>query len=178
MHKLKNTICYLSGPMEASKDGGVIWRREIIKKFEKHDLNIKCIDPTNKPGGNETVQEEKDYMEKLKKEDRWFDLVKYVKAFVRLDLRYLDLSDFIIIAVDKNTHMCGSYHEIVQAQIQKKPRFAIVNGGKRNMPTWLFSIINPNDVFDTLDDCVQRIIDLDNGKLPLDDKWVLIRDYV
>ena len=178
MHKLRNTICYLSGPMEACKDGGVMWRREIIKKFEKVGIDIKCIDPTNKPGGHETMQEEKDFMDKLRREEKWYEMVNYVKAFVRLDLRYLDLSDFIILAVDKNTHMCGSYHEIVQAQIQKKPRFAIVNGGLKNMPSWLFSIFNPSDVFDNMDDCVQRIADLDSGKLPLDNHWVLIRNYI
>ena len=35
-------------------------------------------------------------------------------------LRQVDLSDFIIARVDINIHSCGTYHEIVLADIEKK----------------------------------------------------------
>ena len=33
MNRLKNTICYLCGPMDRVADGGVTWRRNLTPKL-------------------------------------------------------------------------------------------------------------------------------------------------
>ncbi len=180
MQKLDGAVVYLSGPMEYASDYGVNWRQEIIKSFKDNDLNIICLDPTNKPvelhGTN--LKEDVETTKRLKNEGKWEELTKFVKEFRRKDLRYTDLSDFIIAVIDPNIHLCGTYNEIFEAERQKKPRFAIIKGGLKAMPSWLFAVFNYKCVFSSVDECVQHLKKINDGTIRADDKWVLIRNHL
>ena len=78
---LKNAVFYLSGPMEKAPDGGISWRKELIDKT-KH-LNIKMIDPTNKPSPDKRYHEEKSVLKQLKDNEMWDELTLFVKGFRR-----------------------------------------------------------------------------------------------
>jgi hypothetical protein len=175
MNKLKGAICYLSGPMEDAKDMGVEWRRKIIKLFKENGVYIACIDPTNKPV-EDKFEEDVTRNKRLKEQESWDELVAYVKAFRRKDLRFVDLSDFIIALVDPKIHLCGTYNEIFEAERQKKPRFAIIDGGLKNLPSWLFAVFPLSCIFSSVEECVEHIRKLNSGELPLNDNWVLIRE--
>ena len=173
---LDKTIAYLCGPIDEVEDQGIGQRREIIKLAQKHGLKIKFLDPTNKLKGlQQEVGTEQDRISRYRDRGRWKDLTNFMKIIVRADLRQVDLSDFIIAKVDKQVHMCGSYHEIFLADIEKKPILAIIEGGKKNAPAWLFGILDHNLMFDDSEECIKYLAKVNSGDVKLDDRWVLLR---
>ena len=75
MNRLKNTICYLCGPMDRVADGGVTWRRNLTPKLK--DMGIGVLDPCKKP--TEFEKEDNDFrgtIERLKSTDKFDDVKK------------------------------------------------------------------------------------------------------
>lgn len=172
--KLKGSMCYLVGAIDFSDDKGVGSRQEIINNLK--ELGIIFLDPTAKLDGLEPdVGVEQEKILKLKEEEKWNELRDFMKKIVRSDLRCVDYSDFIIAYIDPDVHMCGSYHEIVCAVNQKKPVLAIIKGGRKRASSWLFGIIRPDAMFDSIDDLVKYF---NNPDFSLDERWVLFRDQV
>jgi nucleoside 2-deoxyribosyltransferase len=172
MNKLKNACVYLSGPIDFVDDDGVGWRRELISKT-KH-LNLKYLDPTNKPIGLGTeIAEEKALFKKLREEGNWLELRKYAKQIRRVDLRFCDLADFGIVYIDTSVHMCGSYNELHTMENQQKPVFGILKNGRKKAPLWLFAALRPQEMFGSIDDCVNHLSELNSGAVEMDQRWVL-----
>jgi hypothetical protein len=179
MNKLDQATCYLSGSIEAAKDGGVSWRQDFIKSIENANLKIQCIDPTNKPGDpSMKIGENKEYQNQLQANGRFEELQQYVTNYRRFDLRFTDISDFIVAAIDPSLHLCGTYDEVFLAERQKKPRFAICKGGLYKLPRWLFGVFKLEDVFEDINGVIERLVQLNNGTYLMDDRWVLIRKYL
>jgi len=185
--KLDEACCYLSGPMEFASDHGVGWRRKFIDLAWEKGLDIDFIDPTNKPGGDELkCGEDKSFQIKLQEEGKFIELRNYVARYRRYDLRFVDLSDFLVAVVDPKVHMCGTYNEIFIAEQQHKPCFFVCEGGLKKLPRWLFDVIDLEDpdkgtrcnVFENIEDVIQELVDIDSGKLPMSNKWVLIRKHL
>ena len=173
---LKNAVCYLSGSMEYCPNNGQAWRKQLKELSEKSGLDINFLDPTDKPKG--LMAETKGIYSSLRNGKQWVDLQKYVKRIRRDDLRCVDLSDFIVVCIDRKIHACGTYDEVFTAEDQQKPILCISVGGKEELPGWLFAVFKIEEIFDSVEACVQYIKDLNEGKLPVDDRWVLIRDYL
>ena len=72
--------------------------------------------------------------------------------------------------------MCGSYDEAVTAERQKKPIFAIIEGGKETAPSWFFGIVHYSEMFDSVEKLVDHLEKLNSGKKSLDNRWVMLRD--
>ena len=182
MGKLDGACGYLSGPMDFVKDHGVKWRREFIRLVDQVGLNIDLIDPTDKPGGeNVQIGENKAYQQKLQ-EMGWFKtLQEYVHHYRRFDLRYVDNSDFLVAVVDSTVPQWGTSNEVYVAETAHHPRFFVCDGGLRNLPRWLFDVIddiredNTSNVYQSIEEVVVELVALDNGVKPLSDEWVLIR---
>jgi hypothetical protein len=79
------------------------------------------------------------------------------------------------VYVDRDIHMCGTYHELIQADIQKKPVLVIVKGGIERASAWLFGLIKPEYMFNDVDECVEFLINVDSGNQEVDDRWVIFR---
>lgn len=173
---LDNAVFYLSGPMEKSPDRGEGWRQEFIKKTEH--LNLKLIDPTNKPNPDKRYHEERAILDQLKQNEMWDELTSFVKGFRKVDLRYTDLADAIIVYIDTDLYTVGTWDEVFTAERQRKPIFAIVKGGKKSMPAWLFAVIKHKEVFESVDECVNYIENINNGSVALDNRWLLIRNFL
>lgn len=184
--KLDGLWCYLSGPMEFAADDGVGWRRKFVDLCKKEKLNLNFIDPTQKPGEEEkegTISEDKNHQIKLQSQGRYVELREYVKKYRRLDLRFVDLSDFLVVVVDPNVHMCGTYNEIFVAEQQHKPCFFICEGGLKNLPRWLFDVVDLDEpkklkrcnVFENIKQVIDELKLINYKKIPMSDKWVLVR---
>jgi hypothetical protein len=131
MGKLQGHTTYLAGPMEHVNDNGVSWREE-IKPF-LFDLGIGVFDPCDKPTdqGLETMAEREEYqrVKGLVSLYRYTSECEYYlkkmhemcKEIVSIDLRLVDLSSFLIMHVNKDVHMCGTYAEFTHARLQRKP---------------------------------------------------------
>lgn len=185
--KLDRAWCYLSGPMEYVADHGIEWRRKFIERTWNLGLNIDFIDPTNKPGGDEMkVGEDKSVQAKLQQEGKFLQLREYVADYRRYDLRYVDLSDFLVAVIDPQVHMCGTYNEIFFAEAQHKPMFFICDGGLSKLPRWLFDVVDLEDhkkgtrcnVFEDINALVSELKLYDTGAIKMSKKWVLIRKHM
>lgn len=184
---LDGACCYLSGPMEYVADHGVEWRRKFIKLAHEKALKIDFIDPTNKPGdGDMKIGEDKGYQTTLKEQGRWEELQEYVQSYRRLDLRFVDHSDFLVAVIDPRVPQWGTSNEIYCAEAQHKPIFFICDGGLSNLPNWLFDVIDlPGgfkqkrlNVFESVEDVIKELIGYDTGRYDMSNKWVLLRKKI
>jgi len=184
MGKLDCACGYLSGAMENVADHGVEWRRKFVKLIAESGLKIDLIDPTDKPGGYDIkIGENKAYQETLQKEGRWEELRQYVKQYRRYDLRFVDISDFLVVVVDTKVPQWGTSNEVYTAEQQHKPMFFICDGGLAKFPRWLFDVADLDDpiknkrcnVFQSVEEVVAELVSLDTGVNPLSDEWVLVR---
>ncbi len=174
---LDGAVAYLGGGIDDAPDNGITWRENIKTMLDKRGVKLTVLDPTNKIAGlTGEVGSEKQQQQKMKNEEDWHGLRKFMKKIVRADLRMVDLCDFVIAFIDVEIHLCGTYQEITTADVEHKPVLLIIKGGKKKCPCWLFGTIHYDYMFDSVEDCVDYLVKVNSGDVILDDKWVLIRD--
>ena len=148
MNRLKNTICYLCGPMDRVDDGGVTWRRNLSPKLT--EMRVGVLDPSKKP--TEFAKEDDNFrnnINNLKRTRKFDDVHKEMKDIAAIDLRMVDIAHFLVMYMDMDIHMCGSYHEAFVAVSQKKPVLVVCKQGKSAMPNWMFGVIPHQHMFDS-----------------------------
>jgi uncharacterized membrane protein len=145
--------------MDRAKDAGEGWRRDIC--FKLRHLGINWLDPTRKPIdiGKEDAESRKRRGENKRAGD-WPALVAEMKPIRCVDLRMVDVCDFVIVYLDLDVHACGTYEEVFLANRQKKPVLFVVEQGKHAAPDWLFGAF-PSEYFfsswDELYDYLEKI---------------------
>ena len=140
MNRVKNQRCYLAGAMDRVIDRGKGWRQEITPFLES--LGIVVFNPITKP--TEVGLEDHDthlVKTKLKRKKRYEELSSMMKVIRSVDLRLVDISDFLIVNLDLDIHPCGTYEEIFWANRQKKPIIIHMVQGKEHTPDWLFGTV-------------------------------------
>ena len=175
---LKGATCFLSGPIDRVADDGVQWRLYIREKAEEMDLGLSFFDPCDKPEGlGCEIGVEKTKVQDLIRDGKWDEAQEFVKTFRRYDLRGVDTSDFVIVKVDLDVHMCGTYDELFTAEREQKPVLVIMGKGqkKEDIPTWLVAFIRPEEIFETEDECLEYLDKLNKGELEFDRRWVPIK---
>ena len=131
MGKLSGTRVYLVGAMDRAPDGGKKWREKATPVLK--EMGIKVLNPCKKP--IDIGLEDEDGRKKrreYRKKGEWEKLAKY-KTIRSIDLRMVDISDFIIVALNMNDQPFGTIEEIVTANRQKKVILVwSVNGKKKH----------------------------------------------
>lgn len=151
MNRLKNMRGYLGGAMEHAEGLGVEWRQQI--KEDTKDLEIIWLDPTDKPIDIGIEDVENHELRKKLKLQGYFDEVANTMKIVRcVDLRMVDLSDFLIMNIDVSIHTSGTYEEFTTANRQKKPITARIKQGKECCPDWILAMIPHQMIFSTWDE--------------------------
>lgn len=180
MRTLNKSRCYLSGPIDDVPDLGVQWRLDLIQKSHEAGLGVRYIDPCNKPSScAQEVLDGKRIVDSFREKKDWDGMRKFVKTLRREDLRFTDIVDFLVVKVNPNCHMCGSYDELFTAERQRKPIFCIIEEGIERLPVWLFGVFHLDNVFTSVDECVERLIQLDNTPFEeLNDCWVLVGQHM
>ena len=184
MNILDGACVYLSGPMEFVADHGVEWRRKFVDLINQSGLKIDIIDPTNKPGGQEVkIGENKDTQVRLQSEGKYQELRNYVHSYRRYDLRFVDISDFLIVVIDPTIPQWGTANEVYVCEHQHKPMFFVCDGGLKNLPRWLFDVIDLDEdgnsnVYESIEEVVDILKDIDSGKISLTNEWVLVRKSI
>lgn len=150
MNRLTNQRVYLAGAMDRVVDRGSTWRENITPFLNK--LGITVFNPMKKP----CVEGKEDhvvhlYKIQLKKTAQYDELSKIMKTIRCVDLRLVDISDFLIVNLDIDVHPCGTYEEIFLANRSKKPVVIHMEQGKNNAPDWLFGTIPHEMIFSTWD---------------------------
>lgn len=163
MNRLKGMTCYLCGPMDRVPDGGVEWRENISKKLKR--LGVGVFNPCDKP--SDFAPEDDNTREKISslKEDGKFDEVSEImKPICSVDLRMVDIAHFVVMNLDLDVHLCGSYHEAFVAISQKKPLIIRCEQGKASLPNWMFGVVPHGMVFDNWDGVMEYLKHVDTDK--------------
>lgn len=145
MNRLKNQRVYLAGAMDRVPDRGAGWRAEITPFLK--EMGVVVFNPLNKP--TEMGKEDNEtHLAKcrLKEAGRYGELSELMKTIRATDLRLVDISDFLVVNLDINTHPCGTLEEIFLANRSKKPVVVHIEQGKKHAPDWLFGTL-PHDMF-------------------------------
>lgn len=184
---LRGSICYLSGAIEYAPDHGVSWRQDFIQKAKAAKLGILCLDPTNKPEieGWDSIlkghlREDQQYQQQLQGNGEFKELQRYVSGYRRLDLRLVDYSDFLVVAVNPTIPQWGTANEVYMAESQHKPIFFVGPSGEI-FPRWLFDILDITEedyirnLFLSVDHLIEHLCKINNGEIKINDEWVLIR---
>lgn len=177
MKNLEGAKAYLSGPIDRTSDDGIMWRKKFKQLCKKKGIPLSFLDPTDKPSGlGSEVGEEKERVRKLMKNKKWEQAQSQAKYFRHIDLRMVDNCHLFIVWIDINLHLCGTYDELFTAEDQNKPMFAIMAPGqsKWEFPSWLVSIFNEDEVFENIEDCVEHLSLLHEGKIIFDDRWIMV----
>jgi nucleoside 2-deoxyribosyltransferase len=151
MNRLYKQRVYLAGAIDRASDRGAEWR-EVITPFLT-DLGLTVFNPLTKPG--EIGKEDANtaiIKKKLKSTKQYDELSKVMKLIRGVDLRLVDISDFLIVNLDLDIHPCGTYEEIFLANRQKKPIIIRIVQGKENAPDWLFGTIPHDMMFSSWDE--------------------------
>jgi hypothetical protein len=175
---LAGTRVYLCGAMDRVADGGVGWRKELVPRLK--ELGVVIFDPTNKPFyDNKGDESDRKTREEWVKNGEYDKIRAFVKDFRGGDLRMVNNCDFVIIYVDVNVHMCGSYEEIAIANHEKKPILVVCEQGKPRTPQWLFGMLPHEHIFSTFDDLVTYLHVIDRDGLDDDtNRWYFYRPDV
>jgi nucleoside 2-deoxyribosyltransferase len=163
-NKLKNQRCYLAGAIDRVPDRGTQWR-DFISPFLEN-LGVQVFNPLKKPTNigaeDETVAL---YKKQLKKNKKYDELSQLMRTIRSVDLRMVDISDFLIVNLDIDTHPCGTLEEIFWANRQKKPILVHMVQGKINAPDWLFGTIPHNFIFDNWADLTEYLLNIDQNNI-------------
>jgi hypothetical protein len=95
-------------------------------------------------------------------------------------LRAVDYSHFLVVNLPPKVPTFGTVDECVVAERQKKPIFAIVDGGPKNAPDWLFAMMKHEEMFDSVEACVDYIDRINKGDIDIkqDKRWVMIGQHI
>jgi len=152
--------------MDRAKDAGEGWRKH-TRKVNDHQ-GIVWLDPTRKPidiGGEDAASRAR--RRKYKQKGCLRTAGQEMKPIRCVDLRMVDISDFIIVNLDMDVHACGTYEEIFLANRQKKPILIHVEQGRNAVPDWLLGTVPDEHIFDSWSGLYAYL-----DKVDSDPKWL------
>tara|TARA_S200002703_G_scaffold125546_1_gene111840 strand:- start:7 stop:540 length:534 start_codon:yes stop_codon:yes gene_type:complete len=176
MNRLKGQRVYLAGAMDRVPDRGITWRENITPILKQ--LNITVFDPLKKTGNvglenEETVK----VKQSLKSAKNYKQLSEIMKAIRSVDLRLVDISDFLIVHLDIDTHPCGTLEEIFLANRQKKPIIIHVEQGKCACPDWLFGSMPHEMFFSSWDEVITYLYQVNtNATINTFNRWCFLNN--
>ena len=145
---LKGKTVYLCGPIHAVSDDGKGWREIITPRLKRIGINV--LNPCKKTSHDsiDEVGEDKKIFRNLIEQERWEELKEKFWKIVRSDLRAIDMADFVIFNYDPSVPMCGSIHEMVVAQFEKK--VVLLKYQKSQLPDfnpWICTFVKSHHFF-------------------------------
>jgi hypothetical protein len=148
MNRLAFNRGYLCGAMDRVKDGGIEWRRQLRETLA--DLQVFWLDPTCKPidiGVEDIENRQRRHADKQVGE--FASVASDMRQIRSVDLRMVDICDFLVVNIDTDIHCCGTYEELFWANRCKKPIVTRIAQGKQNTPDWLLGTVKHELIFST-----------------------------
>ena len=162
INRLSGTRTYLVGAMDRVPDIGKGWREDITPFLE--GLGVTVLNPCEKPI-DVGVEDDgtRELIDFYKRTGR-FDLIRDKFGIIRaVDLRCVDISDFIVASIDLDVHACGTYEEITLANRQKKPVLVWCQQGKHVAPNWLFFMLPHEHIFSSMEELTDYLSHIDSS---------------
>jgi hypothetical protein len=143
---------YLSGPME-NQENCNDWRKNITAKLVKLGFNKdNIINPVDR---RLAVEHRIDYFKKMK---MWSHLEHVGDQVIKKDLRYVDVTDIVIVHFFEGVETAGTWDEIFTARNQRKPVFVIMPGGlTEKTSVWLLGRVGRHQIFSNMDEVMERL---------------------
>ena len=150
MNRLKGARYYHCGPMQSLPDSGIGYRKiieDITKKF-----GLICLDPTNKPSSvaKEDIGTREILLNSIKS-GKYEYVHEVMREICAIDLRLVDISDFLILYHDPNIPTCGTWHEMGMAILQRKPVLVLCPSGLDKIPLWLWGVGKYQEFFTSIE---------------------------
>jgi hypothetical protein len=173
---LEHTKCTVIGPMENNTVTGGQSIRQYFKD-QLRPMGITVFDHYDNPllGADHTegVELTKDLL-------HWrntgqYDKIERLSNIRDADLALITKSDFIVFDYRPRMQMCGSWEELFFAHSLQKPIFVFVDGGVSKASIWLFWTLSHRYIYDTKEQVITMLQQLNDGTLPLDPRWKLLR---
>ena len=177
MERLKYHTTYLVGPIDnISHADATGWRRDMTEFLQS--LGVFVLDPTLKP--IDGYAEDEEFFKKkarLKQDGKYDELYKIGKPIRSFDLNAVDMSSFIIVNLDLDVKMCGTWNELFIADQQRMPCLIMCSQGLDKIPDWLYFSLPSDFFFSNWDDLKNYITGIHDGSInELHNRWHLI-DY-
>jgi nucleoside 2-deoxyribosyltransferase len=167
LSRLKGSTCYVAGGIQYIPDLGVDWRAKAEQ--ELRSIGIGVFNPMDK--AIEFANEDKhtqNYLNQLKNKAQsttieserveiYEEIAKIMRAIVRADLRMVDLSSFLLVCIDPSKHTAGTYAEMTQAFMQRKPVVCFCEQGIESIPLWWWGHGDHRMFFSSLDESLDYI---------------------
>ena len=99
---------------------------------------------------------------------------EYMRLIRHVDLRMVDICDFMIVRILPAVHLCGSYEELFLANREKKPILLAVEGGKDATPNWLFGTLPHEYFFGDFDEIKNFLTGISDGSIEMDKRWTML----
>ena len=171
---LYRTKCYTIGAMEYAD--GSNWRTTVENAL--NPLNITVFNPYTKPFIND-CDESPDVRVRMRDHmvnGKYDEVTKWARDIRRYDLNLVDRSDFIIAYIIPSTASWGTAEELSTAVASRKPIFTVIEGGKKSCPLWLMGQLKHKYMYDTIQQALNMIINIDYGTIPIDSpSWRLLK---
>lgn len=168
---LKDKRCYLSGPIEHDTSG-LDWRvdpSKILREEFGIDLHDPYCDPKQQWAPRlKEAQQKKDYE----------TMTSIAKSFVRKDLTMVDHADFVIAYLPYRVPTCGTHHEIITSNNEKKPTLLVCPQGKEYVPLWYYGFIPHEFMFGCWEGLYGYLREVNGGLHKHNDRWAFVYGLV
>lgn len=163
-NRLKGQRVYLAGAIDRCPNLGTAWRDEITPFLKEKGIDV--FNPMTKPTNlaKEADGEARINRNELKKAGKYEELRSIMKEIRNVDLRMVDISDFLIANLDLAIHPCGTLEEIFLANREKKPIIIRMEQGKENCPDWLFGTVPHKMIFSNWDEIKEYLNYIDSSE--------------
>lgn len=161
---LQDKRFYLSSPIEHAPNE-TNWVKDISKVL-KNEFKIEVFNPIE-----DKKQQWAPQLKKYKEERNFKGVRKIAKKFVKKDLGLVCRSDVLVAFLPYKICTTGVYHEIIQANLEKKPTLLVSDSGIQNIPAWFFGFIPLRYMFDDVDCLYKYLRKVDSGKCKKDSRW-------
>ena len=176
MNNLHRSIFYLSGPIDDVKRSrdAIDWREDISGFL--HTIGAGVFNPLDKPiayPDSDESYENVQIRKTMKLQEKYDEVRRTMKSVCSTDMRLVDLSHAMILYIDRDVHMCGSYIEAAWAALEKKPIVVMCKQGKSAIPDFLYGI-TPHDMFFSRWDQLKQYLLLVDSSKSIDKRWQFI----
>ena len=171
MNRLNNQRVYLAGAMDRVADRGTGWRDSITPFLES--LGIVVFNPISKPTDIGLEDHNTHQIKiKLKQTEKYDELASMMKTIRSVDLRLVDISDFMIVNLNLDHYACGTWEELFLCNRSKKPILIYIEQGISNIPDWLFGTIPHQWFFSKWSDLQNYLLHINTDKhIDLYNRW-------
>jgi nucleoside 2-deoxyribosyltransferase len=160
MGRLAGMKLYCAGPMQYTSDEHS-WRDLVTDRLEKYGVEV-----LNPAARSRFAVESKDIRERMNKEIEAgnYDAVRQEGKLIRnADLRWVDLSDFIVVYLDLQIPTVGTWEELFLANRSKKPVLVVLKQTKSKTPLWLMWTLPHQHIFSSFDELFDYLEYIDSS---------------